>query len=187
MTQYRPRFFVLATMIVAAAASRLIPHPWDFTPIGALALFGGACFTETYAAFLVPISAMFLSDLAIGVASGNMSFGLHPLIPVDYGAFALIVCLGLVLRRRRRPGPIAAATLGSSLVFFAASNFGVWALGSTYSKTLAGLMSCYAAALPFLRNAVFGDAVYATALFGGLALLERGFPVLRERRRAMSR
>jgi hypothetical protein len=117
---YRPRFLVLVALTLAAAASRLIPHPPNFAPIGALALFGGACFVDRRSAFLVPLAAMFLSDLAIG--------GLHPLIPVVYGAFALIVCLGFSLRRRRRVVPIAAATLASSLLFFVVTNFGVWAL-----------------------------------------------------------
>lgn len=91
---YRLRFLVLVGMILGAAASRLIPHPFNFTPIGAMALFGGACFADRRAAFLVPLAAMFLSDLAIGLLSGSLSLGLHPLIPVVYGSFALIVCLG---------------------------------------------------------------------------------------------
>lgn len=176
---YRPRVLVLAAMTLAAAGSRLIPHPPNVAPIGALALFGGACFADTRAAFLVPLAAMFLSDLAIGLASGDISFGLHSLLPVVYGAFALIVCLGLSLRGRRRVGRIAAATLAGSLLFFVVTNFGVWALGSWYPTTWAGLAACYAAAIPFFRHTLLGDAVYATALFGGLALLERGIPALR--------
>ncbi|MEK6768780.1 MAG: DUF6580 family putative transport protein [Gemmatimonadota bacterium] len=99
---YRIRFFVLAGMILAAAASRLIPHPPNFAPIGAMALFGGACFAQKRWAFVMPLAAMFLSDLVLG---------LHRLMPVVYGSFALIVCLGFWLRRRRTVVPIAGLAL----------------------------------------------------------------------------
>lgn len=177
----RPRFTLLVVLTLAAAASRLIPHPLNFAPIGAVALFGGATFTRKRAAFVVPLTAMFLSDLAIGILSGQMSLGLHPLIPVVYGAFLMIVCLGLLLRRRRRPVPIAVTTLAGSILFFVVTNLGVWAIEPTYAKSWAGLVACYTAALPFFGNTLLGDATYATVLFGGMALLERGFPVLRSR------
>jgi hypothetical protein len=184
---YRLRFLVLVGMILAAAASRLIPHPPNFTPTGAMALFGGACFAQRRAAFVVPLAAMFLSDLAIGLLSGNLSLGLHRLIPVVYGSFALIVCLGFWLRTRRTVGRIAVAALASSVLFFVLTNFGVWALGSWYPKTWEGLVACYAAAIPFFRNTLLGDAVYATVLFGGLALAEKGLPALREPTLALSK
>ncbi len=178
-TTYRFRFPVLMGMILAAAGSRLIPHPPNFAPIGAMALFGGACFASRRVAFLVPLLAMFVSDLVIGFLSGDLSLGLHRLIPVVYGSFALIVCLGFWLRPRRKVVPIAGAALASSLLFFGLTNFGVWALGSWYPKTWAGLVACYVAAIPYFRNTLLGDAVYTTVLFGGLALVERGFPALR--------
>jgi len=184
---YRLRLFVLVGMILAAAASRLIPHPPNFAPIGAMALFGGACFASRLAAFVVPLAAMFLSDLAIGLLTGNLSLGLHRLIPVVYGSFALIVCLGFWLRSRRTVVPIAGAALASSVLFFVLTNFGVWALGSWYPKTWEGLVACYVAAIPFFHNTLVGDAVYTTVLFGGLALAEKGLPALREPALALSK
>lgn len=175
------RFYVLVGMILAAAASRLIPHPPNFAPIGAMALFGGAYFADRRLAFVVPLAAMFLSDLAIGLLSGDLSLGLHRLIPVVYGSFALIVCLGFWLRKRRTVVPIAGAALAGSLLFFILTNFGVWAFGSWYPKTWEGLVACYVAAIPFFHNTLLGDAVYNTALFGGFALAAYRFPVLRER------
>lgn len=177
---YRLRFLVLVGMILTAAASRVIPHPPNFAPIGAMALFGGSCFADRRAALVVPLMAMFLSDLAIGFLSGNLSFGLHRFIPVVYGSFALIVCLGFWLRTRRTIVPIAGATVASSVLFFVLTNFGVWAVGSLYPKTWDGLVACYVAAIPFLHNTLFGDALYSAVLFGGLALAEKGLPVLRE-------
>lgn len=159
---------LVCALIAIAAASRLIPHPPNFTPIAALALFGGACFADRRAAFLVPLAGLFLSDLALG---------LHALMPVVYGAFALIVCLGFALRSRRTIFPIAAATLAASVLFFALSNLGVWALGSSYPRTWEGLVACYIAAIPFFQNSLLGDAFYSAVLFGGLALAERAFPM----------
>jgi hypothetical protein len=177
---YKIRFVVLTGMILAAAASRLIPHPPNFSPIGALALFGGACFPSKRTAFLVPLAAMLVSDLAIGLLRGDLSLGFHGLIPVVYGSFALIVCLGFWLRRRRNAMPIAGAALASSIIFFVLTNFGVWAFGSWYPKTWEGLVGCYVAAIPFFHNTLLGDAFYVSVLFGGLALAEKRWPVLRE-------
>jgi hypothetical protein len=177
---YRSRFLVLVGMMLVVAAFRLLPHPPNFAPIGAMALFGGACFADKRIAFLIPLAAMLLSDLAIALLTGDLSMGFHGLTPVVYGTFALIVCLGFRLRRRRKAAPIAAGVLVSSVLFFILTNFGVWALGSWYPKTGEGLIACYVAAIPFFHNTLLGDAVYATALFGGLALAEKNWPVLRE-------
>ena len=166
------RFTVLAGLVLAAAASRLIPHPYNFTPITAMALFGGAYFSHRRFAFVVPLCAMLLSDFVIG---------LHRGIPVVYGSFALIVCIGLWLRRRRTVLPVAGATLASSLLFYFVTNFAVWASGSLYPKTLTGLVACYVAAIPFFQNSLLGDAFYSTVLFGGFALAEHSFPAVRER------
>ena len=174
---YRIRFSVITGMILAGVASRLIPHPPNFAPIGAMALFGGACFTRKRWAVVVPLAAMFFSDLVLG---------LHRLIPVVYGTFALIVCLGYWLRTRRKLGPIAVATLGSSVLFFVLTNFGVWAFGSLYPRTFEGLRACYVAALPFFGGTLLGDAAFSAALFGGLALAERIVPGLRNEARERS-
>jgi hypothetical protein len=184
---HRTRFAVLVGMILSAAAFRLIPHPPNFAPVGALALFGGACFPSKRVAFLVPLAAMLVSDVAIGLLSGDLSRGLHGLLPVVYGSFALIVCLGFWLRRRRTSVPIAGAALASSVIFFLLTNFAIWALGSSYPKTWDGLAACYLAAIPFFHNTLLGDAFYVTVLFGGLALAEKRWPSLRERELAAAR
>jgi hypothetical protein len=174
------RFLGLIAMILAVAVFRLIPHPPNFAPVEAMALFGGACFATKRAAFLVPLAAMLLSDMAIGILSGDLSLGFHQTLPVVYGSFALVVCVGFCLRRRRKALPIAGAILVSSVMFFVLTNFGVWATGDLYPKTLDGLVACYVAAIPFFQNALLGNAVYTTILFGGLAFAERGLRRLRE-------
>jgi len=106
--------------------------------------------------------------------------GFHRLVPLVYGSFALIVCLGFWLRTRRTAVPIVCAALAASLLFFIVTNFGVWALGSMYPKTTEGLVACYLAAIPFFGSTLLGDAAYTVLLFGGLALAEKRLPALRE-------
>jgi hypothetical protein len=158
------RPFVVMALIATAALSRLLPHPPNATPIAAMALFGGAYLTDRRLAWLIPLAAMLLSDLVLG---------LHPLLPVVYGAFALTVLLGRWLRGRLTPPRVAAATVASSVLFFVVTNFAVWAWGGLYPKTPAGLAAAYVAAIPFFRNTLVGDAVYTVVLFGGYVLLER--------------
>jgi hypothetical protein len=160
---------VLAALVAAAALARLVPHPPNVTPVGAMALFGGACLADRRLALLVPLAALFLSDLALG---------LHALIPVVYGSFAVNVLLGRWLRSRRTAVSTAAVTLLGSVQFFAVTNFACWLLW--YPPTAAGFSACYVAAIPFFQNTLLGDAAFAAALFGALAAAERGFPVLRE-------
>ncbi len=164
----RPAFLIVAVLL--AAVSRLVPHPPNFTPIGAIALFGGASFADRRAAFLVPLAAMFASDLVLGI---------HLLLPVVYACFAFNVVLGWWLRPRRRPLPIAFATVLGLCVFFVVTNTACWALW--YPRTLAGLVTCYVAAIPFFKNTVLGDSLYTAGLFAALALAERLVPALCER------
>lgn len=168
----RPRFVVLLVMILAAAASRLIPHPPNVASITAVALFGGAYLTDKRLAFVAPLAALFVSDLILGFYS-------H--MEIVYGSFALVVCIGFWIQNNRSALRIAGAALASSILFFVLTNFGVWAFGSLYPKTAAGLLACYVAAIPFFQNTLAGDALYTTVLFGGFALAEKLFPILRER------
>jgi hypothetical protein len=163
----KPRMAVLIGMIFLAAGLRLIPHPPNFEPIGAMALFAGAHLAGKRWPFAIPLLALFLSDILIGF---------HDQMPIVYGAFALMVCLGFALRNHRTAGPVTAAALGASALFFILSNFGVWAFGSLYPRTFAGLISCYVAAIPFFAYTVAGTLFYTAVLFGGFALAERKIP-----------
>lgn len=168
----KPRLLILVLMILAAAASRVIPHPPNVASIAAVALFGGAYLPNKRLALIVPLAALFLSDLILG-------FYRH--MEIVYGSFLLVVCLGFWLQTKRSALRIAAAALASSVIFFVITNFGVWAVGSLYPKTAGGLLACYVAAIPFFQNTLVGDALYTAVLFGGFALVEKLFPVLRER------
>lgn len=174
---FKPRMAVIASMILAATASRLLPHPPNLTAIAAMALFGGARFSDWRIAFTVPLGALLLSDALLGFYS-------H--MEIVYGSFALVVAIGCLLRKRPTVPMIGAAALGSSVLFFVLTNLGVWATSGLYPHSMTGLIACYAAALPFFRNMLVGDAIYTLALFGGFALLERSSPRLREPRPALS-
>jgi hypothetical protein len=198
---FRPRLWVIGLLILAAAALRLIDHPWNVAPIGALALFAGAYFRDKVWAFAVPIAAMCLSDLALGLIRHNMAFyTFHDLTPIVYGCYALAVFLGMGVRRSwnsidkrahasgsgdgaflGRPNllktlPLGVATLAGAVLFYLITNFGVWAFFATYPKTWAGLMQCYTLAIPFFRTTLAGDAFFVVVLFGGYALLKSHLP-----------
>jgi hypothetical protein len=158
-----PRLLTIVALIFAAAALRLIPHPANVAPIAALALFAGSYLEDRRLAFAVPFGALLLSDLVLG---------LYPGLVFVYAGFALSVCIGFALRKRS-VGRIAAGTLASALVFFLVTNFGAWLTLPMYPKTPDGLLAAYVAGIPFLRNALAGDALYAVLLFGGFALAER--------------
>lgn len=172
MISARP--LALAVGVLLAAASRLIPHPPNVTPIAAMALFGGAYFSNLTAAYVVPLAAMLLSDVILGF---------HRTMPFVYASFLLIVLIGYRLRRQRTGSAVAIAALVSSVLFFVVTNVGVWVTGTLYPKTWTGLATAYAAALPFFRNTVLGDLLYVAVLFAGFALLERYVPALQEDQR----
>lgn len=157
------RYGVAFVLIFAAAFSRLIPHPLNFAPIAAMALFGAVYFDKKFA-FIVPISALLISDYILGFYSGMYWV---------YGSFVLIGVMGLWLRNHKSIVAVGGTTLASSALFFIITNFGVWMTGTMYTKDWAGLVECYVAAIPFFRNTVAGDVVYVSALFGVYELVLR--------------
>lgn len=168
----------IVLVIFAAALSRLLPHPWNFTPIGAMALFGGAYLGDRKLALIVTLAALWLSDLLLNNLIYSAYFDgfafSYPDAFWTYGAFALVVLLGhWLLSKRRSALRIAGCSVTASTLFFVVSNFGVWASGQLYPQTWQGLVACYTAALPFYGNNLIGDLFYCTLLFGGFALAGR--------------
>ena len=164
-----PRTLVLVGLIAACVLSRLIPHPWNFSPIEAVALFAGARFADRRLALLVPIAAMALSDVVLGFHGG---------IPVVYACIALMAWFGRGLRERGGAWRIAAYGFASASFFFVATNLQVWLASGMYPLSLEGLATCFGLALPFFQNQLAGVAFYSTLLFGGWALLARRVPAL---------
>jgi hypothetical protein len=165
------RAVLAAVMITLAAVLRIVPHPWNFTPIGAMALFSGAMFRDRRIAFLFPLVALFAGDIFVG---------LHRLIPVVYASFLLSVLIGTWLANRRSILRIGGAIFLGALQFFLVTNFAAWQLFGTYPHTPAGLVTCYLAGLPLFGNTLAGDTLYTTLFFGIFALAERLLPALSE-------
>jgi len=159
--------FVLASVLIALAAlSRLIPHPMNFAPITAIALFGGVYFNGKFSPIL-PLAALFISDIFLGFYSG---------IVWVYGSVLLIVAIGLVIRRYKTVPVVFGATMAGSLLFFLITNFGVWQAGMFYTKDFTGLVECYTAAIPFYRNSMMGDLFYVAVMFGVYELVMKYLP-----------
>lgn len=153
---------VLATvLIVLAVVSRVMPHPANFAPIAAVALFGGAVLPRKWALSL-PLIAMIVSDLIIG---------LHPLIFFTWGSFALIAVASNMFIKNIKPLTVITASLSASVFFYLVTNFAVWMEGRLYPLTISGLGQSYYNAIPFFRNTLLGDLVFSAALFGAYAFV----------------
>lgn len=168
----RNQKIILLTIIIALAAiSRLIPHPFNFTPIGAIGLFGAAYFKPKWLAFLIPIAALWLSDIIImngpmaAFYEGFQWFG-HTAV---YLAFIIIIGIGFLLRGRVNVKSVIGASLGSSLLFFIITNAGVWLSSIVYPNTFSGLIACFTAAIPFFWSTLAGDLFYCGVMFGSYA------------------
>jgi len=161
----------LLIVVIISIATRLLPHPPNFAPIAALALFSGVYAAKVSKWFLLlPIVALFISDLTLGFYDWGV-------MAVVYGSFAFIGLFGLLLQKKKSVGTITAAALGGSLLFFLTTNFAVWAFTGMYSLNLGGLIMSYIMALPFLKFTIAGDLFYAAVFFGAyefaLALYRR--------------
>ena len=176
-----PGPLVLAALIFIAALSRLLPHPPNFSPVEAIALFGGAHFASRWLAAVVPMLAMLLADIALGVLHGGdyatylggVSFW------AVYACIALSVVLGMALRGKVGGARVLGLSLLGSVVFFAVTNFATWLGAPLYPQNAAGLAAAYIAGIPFFRWTVLGTLFYGAVLFGGFALLRGRLPSLR--------
>lgn len=170
--------FLILGLILVAAASRLLPHPPNFVPVGAMALFGAAALPKRWLAIVVPMLAFYLSDLVLNNTLYASYFeGFYWGFSLwTMGAILLMVVLGMGLLRRVKFSwlRIGGAAIGATLVFFLVTNFGVWAAGTMYPKTGTGLLAAFVAGLPFLLNSLLANLLFSGLLFGaarGLQLL----------------
>ncbi|TAL71126.1 MAG: hypothetical protein EPN82_00485 [Bacteroidetes bacterium] len=164
------RLLLIIGIILAAIISRLVTHIPNVNPIMAIALFGAAYFPDKKLAIIIPVVAMFISDLIIG---------LHETIIAVYLSFGIGALIGFLLLKKTSIPKVILASLLSSTVFFIITNFAVWLMTDLYTFTYDGFVKCYTLALPFFRNALIGDMVYCTIMFGGFVLLEKFVPKFR--------
>ncbi len=170
----------LIGIILLAAVSRLLPHPPNFSPVEAVALFGGAYFAQRMTAIWVPLAAMFISDLALGLINGGSysEYFLSAGFGLVYLCIALSTVLGFGLRGRVTGMRVLGYSLLGSVLFFLVTNFGAWLGSPLYPATGAGLAAAYVAGIPFFQNTLLGTLFYSTLMFGTFAALRRHNPGL---------
>jgi len=151
--------------------TRLVPHLPNFTPILALALFGGAYLPSKKTAFLIPVSAMFLSDLILGF---------HSQIYAVYGCILILSFLGRTIQNKINIRNLIITGISGSLIFFIVTNFSVWLGDNLYPLTLNGLIQCYVMAIPFFHNTLISTFIFLTILFTGYSFAEKKYQVLKK-------
>lgn len=168
---------VLSIIILLAAFTRIMPHPPNFSPMAAIGLFGAAHFAKKWQAFFIPLIGIWVSDLVINnyvYSSSSSNFvWFYSGFYWQYMSYILIIFAGLFIFNR---GISLTKTFGgmisSSGIFFLVSNFGVWTGGTMYPKNFGGLITCYAAGVPFIHNTIISDVLFTTVLFGTYYLLQ---------------
>lgn len=152
------------TGVIVSALSRVLPHPPNFTPVGAMSLYAGARI-RGWSSYLLPILSLLVSDIVLSKIHGYEFF--HDTLLVIYGSFLFNVFLGKTFLSESssflKTGILAAI---ASSQFYLVSNFGVWALSDMYPKSLEGLIACYIVALPFFQWTFLSDLIYSSVLFG---------------------
>jgi hypothetical protein len=164
---FNVRNTITAGLIILAVITRLLPHLPNFSPVMALAIFGGFAYNDKKVAFIVPFVVMFISDLIIGF---------HDVMWAVYLSFALGVFIGMILSKRFTVGGLFFSSIAGSVLFFIITNFEFWL--SYYNPSWATLSKAYIDAIPFFRNATAGDIMYCTMLFGGYALAGKFIPAM---------
>ena len=168
---------VLSIIILLAAFTRIMPHPPNFSPMAAIGLFGAAHFAKKWQAFFIPLIGIWVSDLVINnyvYSSSSSSFvWFYSGFYWQYMSYILIIFTGLfIFNRGISLTKTAGGMISSSGIFFLVSNFGVWAGGTMYPKNFSGLITCYAAGVPFIHNTIISDVLFTTVLFGTYYLLQ---------------
>jgi hypothetical protein len=177
------RYPILILLVFGCAFSRLIPHMHNFSPLGAMALFGAAYFAQKWQGILIPLLATWVSDLLIN----NVIYAryypeftwFYSGFYWQYGSYILISVAGFFILRKVTSTTVLAGALSATTLFFLISNFGCWVANPMYNQSFYGLLSCYAAGLPFLKGTLLGDLIYSGVLFGSFALMQSRIPALR--------
>lgn len=171
-------FWLLVSLILFAAFSRIVPHTPNFSPLGAIAVFGAAYFTQKWKAFVIPLTATWLSDLFINNVIYHANYPSFTWLSTgfywQYGAYILITLASLFILKSVTNTRIILGSLTATVLFFLVSNFGCWP-GNYYPQTAAGLMQCYAAGIPFIKGTFLGDAFYTAVLFGAYQIISNKY------------
>lgn len=165
-------------LCLAAIILRLLPHMPNFTPVTAIALFGGA-YLGKRAAVILPLLIIILSDyLMLYIGPYGTGFEkIHP--PADlfystilfvWGCFLISSLIGIWIGKKKTVGKVTFGAILASLQFFIITNFGVWLVDNFYPHNLDGLIQSYVMGIPFYRGTFLGDLFYTGLIFGGFEL-----------------
>jgi hypothetical protein len=174
---------ILILMIIIAGAARLININHltglsNFTPVGAMALFGGAYFSDKWKAYLVPFLALFISDFALDyIYFGKFMLFYSGALPV-YISFAVMVLIGTHIKNVNVTN-VVLGSMGAVLVHWLITDIDPWLQGTMYAKSFYGYGESLIAAIPFEKSMLLGNLIYGAILFGGFELAKSKFTVLR--------
>lgn len=155
---FKSQTIILSLVLFAAGLLRLFPHPPNLTPVVAIAILSTIWFSDRRLRFGVPVAIMIATDLFIGF---------HNLAPLIYLSMIAAGLFGRLVKDDHSIRNGILASVSGSLLFFVLSNLGVWAFGGLYPKTMAGVISCYAMAVPFFHNTVLATTALVV---GGLSV-----------------
>jgi len=161
--------FILALIVLAAVLRVFGGLPYNFTPVAAIALFGGAMLSNRALGFIAPLSIMLISDLFIGFHSSMFAV---------YAALIGVVAIGQVVRKNPTILRALGGALAGSVLFFLVTNAASWLVLPQYTKDLSGLFNSYVAGVPFFRGTLMGDLLFTSIFFGSYKLAEYRFPSL---------
>jgi len=164
------KFWFITVSIVLVALTRFLPHPPNFTAVGAMAIFGGAMYQSNLLRYGLPLVVLFVSDLVLNNVVYAAYYDGFTLFTTGaaylYAGTLAMVAIGQFIVKRIQLKSIIGASLLGSLVFFIITNIGVWASGTLYPTTFSGLLLCYEAAIPFFLNSIAANVLFANVLFG---------------------
>lgn len=188
LTKFNPRTSLLLLFIVTTGVLRVVFNFSEglsplsnFSPLGAMALFGGAYFSQKGKAVGFPLLTLLISDLVLqqtvfsGYSHGLLYSGWYWV----YGAFALMAVTGRWLIKKVNPASVLLSAFVCVLIHWIVTDFGVWLGSAIYPQTLAGFGACLVAAIPFELNFLAGTLAYGLLMFGTFEWLQQRNAVLK--------
>ena len=171
----KKNLLLIVLFIAIIFFGRILPHPYNFTPLIAVTLLSSYSLSNKLLAIMIPLVGFWISDLFMNnyIYAGYFTdFTVFNSGMIwTYGAIVLVAFMGSSFLNKISVGKVVLASLSGSTIFYLISNFGVWALSPMYTKTLTGLVQCYSLALPFYGTSLMGDLIYSTILFGAYKLV----------------
>ena len=190
LMKFNPRTAVLFVFITAIAAIRVVFNfnyeisiLANFSPVGAMALFGGAYFNKKWKAFAFPLLVLFISDLILhqtvfrAYGHGLLYSGWYWV----YGAFALMTVAGRWLLKKVAVPQFLFSVLICVFIHWIVTDLGVWIGSKLYAQNLKGYIACLTVAIPYEWRFMAGTLAYGTILFGLFEWMKKRYPALQLR------